>query len=146
MIPPGLLFGLGLLSIDGWHQIFPKWSPLEEHTLMNTPETFASNVLPPQQAAVTPCFPRRSSKNCNQVLPRFLWSLCFALGPIAHESLCVPLKHGVSLSPSPRKLLCTSSTGLQCHMPWVLFLPVPDPQGWGPDMGFRTLIPVGEFL
>ena len=25
VIPPGLFFGLGLLSADGWGQIFPKW-------------------------------------------------------------------------------------------------------------------------
>ena len=47
MIPPGLLFDLGLLSADGWGQIFQKWPPLEEQTLMIIPETFASNVLPP---------------------------------------------------------------------------------------------------
>ena len=49
VIPPGLLFvGLGLLSPDEWGQIFPEWPPLEEHMLMIIPETFASNVLPPQ--------------------------------------------------------------------------------------------------
>ena len=48
VIPPGLLFGLGLLSTDGWGQIFPKWPLVEKHTLMNIPETFAFNALPPQ--------------------------------------------------------------------------------------------------
>ena len=48
LIPPGLLFGLGLLSADEWGQIFPKWPPLEEYTLVNIPDTFASSVLPPQ--------------------------------------------------------------------------------------------------
>ena len=43
VIPPRLLFGLQLLS-----QVFPKWPLLEEQTLMIMPETFASNVLPPQ--------------------------------------------------------------------------------------------------
>ena len=57
VIPLGLLFGLGLLSTDGWSQIFPKWPPLEKHMLMVSPETFASNVLPPQQATVTTFFP-----------------------------------------------------------------------------------------
>ena len=47
MITPGLLFGQGLLSADGWGQIFPKWPPLGEHMLMIIPEAFASNVLPP---------------------------------------------------------------------------------------------------
>ena len=57
MIPPGLLFALGLLSADGWGQIFPKWPPPEKGTLMNIPKSFASNVLPPQQATFTPAFP-----------------------------------------------------------------------------------------
>ena len=48
MIPPGLLFGLGLLNPDGWGQVFPKWPHLEEHMVMTVSETFASNVLPPQ--------------------------------------------------------------------------------------------------
>ena len=30
VIPPGLLFGLELLSDDGWGQIFPKWPPPEK--------------------------------------------------------------------------------------------------------------------
>ena len=53
MIPPGLLFGLGLLSTDGWGQIFPKWPPPEKYMLMNIPETFASNAVPLQLATFT---------------------------------------------------------------------------------------------
>ena len=48
VIPSGLLFGLGLLSTEGWGQIFPKWPSLEELTLMIIPDTSAFNVLPPQ--------------------------------------------------------------------------------------------------
>ena len=48
VIPPGLLFALGLLWADGWGLIFPKWPPPEKGTLTNIPESFASNVLPPQ--------------------------------------------------------------------------------------------------
>ena len=48
VIPPVLLFGLGILSPDGWGQIFPIWPPPEEFTLMIIPETFASDVLPTQ--------------------------------------------------------------------------------------------------
>ena len=59
------------------------------------------------------CFPSMSSKNCSQVWPRFLWRHCFALGPSEHESLCMPFKNGVSISPSPVELLHTSPTGLQ---------------------------------
>ena len=59
MILPGLLFGLGLRSVDfdGWGQIFPKWPPPEKGMLLNIPESFASNVLSPQQATFTPAFP-----------------------------------------------------------------------------------------
>ena len=67
-------------------------------------------------------------------------------GTRAHESLCAPFKNGVSVSPSLVELLCTSPTGLQCQTLWGLFLPMPDPQLWGLDVGLRTLTPVGESL
>ena len=57
MIPPALLFGLGLLSADMWGQIFPKWPAPKKGMLMNITQSFASNALPPQQATVTPVFP-----------------------------------------------------------------------------------------
>ena len=50
VIPPGLLFGLGLLSADGWGHIFSKWPPLEKGMLLNIPKSFAFNVLFSQQA------------------------------------------------------------------------------------------------
>lgn len=56
VIPPGL-YGLGLLSPDGWGQIFSKWPPPELRKLMNICKSFSSNVLPPQQATFTPAFP-----------------------------------------------------------------------------------------
>ena len=68
VIPPGLLFGLGLLSADRWGQIFPKWPPPEKGMLMNIPKSFASNVLPPQQATFTPAFPKcppRTTARCD---------------------------------------------------------------------------------
>ena len=55
------------------------------------------------------CFPRRSSKNCSQVWPRFLWRLFFVLGPSACERLCVPFKSRVSTS----------------HLPWSSCTQVP---------------------
>ena len=57
VIPPGLLYGLGLLSTDGWGQVFPKGAPPEKGMLMNISKSFASNFLPPQQATFTPVFP-----------------------------------------------------------------------------------------
>ena len=68
------------------------------------------------------------------------------LGPSAHESLCVPFKNGVSISPGPVELLHTSPTDPQHQMLWGLLLPMPDSQAWGPDVGLKTLTPVGESL
>ena len=48
VIPPGLLFALGRFSADGRGQISPKWPPPEEGRLLNIPQSFASNVLPPK--------------------------------------------------------------------------------------------------
>ena len=68
------------------------------------------------------------------------------MGPSTHESLCVPFKNGLSISPGSMELLHTSPTGPQCQVLWGLFLPVPDPQTWGLDVGLRTLTPVGVSL
>ena len=67
-----------------------------------------------------------------------------ALGPSAHETLYVPFKSGVFVSPSLVELLHTSPAGLQCQMLQGLLLPTP--QAWEPDMGLVNLTPVGESL
>ena len=63
-----------------------------------------------------------------------------------HMKVCVRLLKMGSNSPSSVELLRTNPTGLQCQMLWGLFLPVPDPQAWGLDVGLRTLTSVGESL
>ena len=141
MIPPELLFGLGLLSTDGWGLIFPKWPPPEKHTLMKIPKRFASAFLPPQQATFTPVFPgppstaSRSDPDSHRD-PALPWDA-------VHVKVCAPSKNGVSASPSPMELM---RTNLQCQMLWGLFLPVPDPHMWGFDVGLRTLTARGETL
>ena len=57
VIPLGLLFALGLLRADGWGQIFQNGHLQRKALLLNTPESFASNGLPPQQATFIPVFP-----------------------------------------------------------------------------------------
>ena len=57
VIPLGLLFGLGLLSADGWVQIFRKWPPPEKGILLNIPKSFVSNVLPHNKPH-SPLFPQ----------------------------------------------------------------------------------------
>ena len=83
----------------------------------------------------SPSFPRRSSKNCSQVWPQFLWSLCFALGPSAHENLCATFKNGVSVYPSPMETWCGLRTLTPIgESPWYSCFPVcglPIWQVWG---------------
>ena len=143
MIPSGLLFGLGILSTDGLGQIFPELSPPEKHMLMSIPKSFASNILPLQRATVTPYFPRRSLKKCSQVQPRFLWSLRLAL----RLSACVCLSRMGSPFSLVLWISCTQAPlAFNARFSMGLFLPKPDPQVWGFDMGLRTLTSVGESL
>ena len=62
------------------------------------------------------------------------------------ESLLLPSKHGVSVSPSPEGLLQSSPTALQSQMLWGFFLPMPDSQAGEPGTGLRALTHMGEFL
>ena len=101
MIPPGLLFGLDFLQTIWVGPDFPKMATSRETHTDECSQELCLQCPSPQQATFTPCFPRRSSKNCSQVQPNFLWRFWFALGPSAHESLCVLFKNGVSVSAVP---------------------------------------------
>ena len=114
---------------------FPKMATSRETHADEYSQELCFQCPSPTTSHIHPCFPRRSSKNCYQVCPRFLWRLCFALEPRARESLCAPFRNGISIYPSPMELLRTSPTGLQCQMLWGLFLPVPDPHTWEFDVG-----------
>ena len=99
----------------------------------------------PNNEPQLPCFPRRSSKNCSYIWPRFLWSFCFALVLSTHENLCAPFKSGISVSPGPMELLHTSPTVPQWQELQGLLIPMPDPQAWEHDVGPRTLTPMVSF-
>ena len=73
-------------------------------------------------------------------------SLILPLGPDAHTTLCVPSKSGVSVSPSPVKVLQSNPTSLQSLILWEFLLPLPDPQVGKPDVGLRTFTSVGGLL
>ena len=140
---PRLLFGMGLLSLMGGARFFKMATSRGAHADNYPPDLSLQNpssTTKPESSH----FPRRFSNNCHQICPRFLWSLCFALGPSAHENLCTPFKNGVSLSLSSMKCLCTTPTGIQCQMLWGFLLPIPD--AWVPDLGLRTLTPIGGSL
>ena len=68
VIPPGLLFGLDLLSADDWGQIFLKCPPLEEHRLMNIPKIFASNGPSPTTSHSHPLFTQEILQELQAVL------------------------------------------------------------------------------
>ena len=87
VIPPGLLFGLGLLSPDGWGQIFPKWPPPEKHELMNIPKSFAATAIPPQQATVTPCLPRDPPRTADRSDPDSYGDFALPWDPV-HVKVC----------------------------------------------------------
>ena len=62
VIPPGLVFGLKLLSADGWGQTFPKWTPPDEHMQMNICRWIFPRAFPPKS------FPHKNI--CRWIFPR----------------------------------------------------------------------------
>ena len=77
----------------------------------------------------------------------FLWGHCsFPLGPGVRKILFVPFKSGVSVCPSPVKVLQSNPTNLQNQIPWGFLVPLPNPQSGKPDMGLRTFTIVGYLL
>ena len=83
---------------------------------MDIPQSFASNVFPPQQTTFTPVFsggPPRTAAGPTQIPAETL----LALGPSAREIMSAPFTNGVFFSPSPVELLLTIPTGFQCQMP-----------------------------
>ena len=143
VIPPVLLFALGLLSADGWGQIFPKWPPPETGKLLNIPETFASNVLTSQQATFTLVFPGCPPRTAVRSDPDSDGDLTLPWDPV-HMNVCVCLlRMGSPFSP----VLWSSCTQAPLAlMLRGLFLPVPDPHTWEFDVGLRTFTSVGDYL
>ena len=108
-----------------------------------TSSTQYSASFPTQWTTVAPCFPSRSHKipqvgMTNSHRYDFLWSPYTALALSAYESLCVPSKNGISVSPSPVHLILPSSAGLQCQILQGCFFPMPDPQAKEPQYGVRN--------
>ena len=63
-----------------------------------------------------------------------------------HTTLCVPSKSGVSVSPSPVKVLKSNSASLQNLILWEFLLLLPDLQVGNTDVELRTFTPVGGLL
>ena len=127
MIPPGLLFALGLPSTDGWGWIFPKWPPPEKGMLMNIPESFAFNVLPSQQDTFTPVFPGSPPRTAVRFDPDSYGDLALPWDPV-HVEVCVRLLRMGSLfppvpwsscaqAPMAFNARCSRSSFSQCQIP-----------------------------
>ena len=108
MIPPGLVFALGLLSSDGWCQIFQKMATSRERQLLNIPESFASNVLPPQQSTFTPVFPGCPPRTAVRFDPDSYGDFALPWNPV-HVIICVCLTRMGSPFPPVLWSSCTQA-------------------------------------
>ena len=73
-------------------------------------------------------------------------SLHFSLDLDAHNTLCMPSKRGVSVSPSAVEFLCSNTTGLQSQILWGLLLLLLDPWAGQSNVGLGKFTSVGELL
>ena len=96
------------------------------------PIVSASSVCVPWVSRSQPPFalPRDSPRPAGRCSPGSHQITAFALDPSAHEILCVLLKSEACISPS--------------FLGFVFLMP--DPWAEEPDMGLRTVSPVGEPL
>ena len=127
VIPPGLLFALGLLGADGWGQIFPKWPPPEKGTLLNIPKSLASNVLPSQQATFTPVFPGGPPRTAVRFDPDSYGDFALHWDPV-HVKVCVCLLRmgspfppvlwsSCAQAPLAFNARCSRGSSSQCQIP-----------------------------
>ena len=132
VIPPGLLFGLGLLSADGRGQIFPKWPPPEKGMLLNIPKSFASNFLPPQQARFTSVFSGCPPRTLASFDPDSYRDFALPWDPV-HVKVCVCLlRMGSPFPPVPWSSCtqaplafnarCSRGSFSQCQIPTCGYL------------------------
>ena len=140
MIPPGLLFGLGLLSTDGQGQIFPKWPPPEKGTLLNIPKSFASNVLPPKQATFTPVFPGGPPRTAVSFNPDFYGDFALPWDPV-HVKICVCLlRMGSPFPPVPWSSCAQAPLAFDARCSWGSFsqcqIPTRGTLMWGSEFSF----------
>ena len=69
-----------------------------------------------------------------------------SLGSQCNTTLCVHSKSGVSVSPSPVKVLQSNPASVQSLILWEFLLLLSDLQVGKPDVGLRTFTPVGGLL
>ena len=127
VIPPGLLFGLGPLSTDGWCQIFSKWPPPEKTHADEYSQELRFQCPSPTTSHIHTCFPLEDLQELQSGLTQIPREILDLPWDPVHVKVCMCLLRMGFVSPSPVEPLRTSPTGLQCHMLWGFFLLVPDP-------------------
>ena len=99
MIPPGMLFALGLLSADrrGGARFSQNGHFPEKGALLNISESFAFNVFPSQQATFTPLFPGGPPRTAIRLDPDSYGDFALPWDPV-HMKVCVCLSRMESLA------------------------------------------------
>ena len=99
---PGLFGGAHDRLWEGSHQGVP---PITSAASVPVPMVSYSHPLPLQETL---------QHQQVRLVQYPLGSLLLPLGPDVHTTFCVPSKSGVSVSPSPVKVLQSNATSLQC--------------------------------
>ena len=124
-----------LLTVDGWSwvtSLLVVWPEPTQHCSLPglfcgandrlwdgsrqgvLPRTSAASVLVPTVSHSHPPSLQETIQHYHVgLLQSPLGSLLLSLGPDAHTTLCVPSNNGVSVSPSPLKILQSNPTRLQ---------------------------------
>ena len=138
VIPLGLLFGLALLSADVLGQIFLKRPPPEKGTLLNTPESFSSNVLPPQQAPFTPVFLGGPPRTAVRFDPDSYGDFALPWDPVhVKVHLCL-LRMGSPIPPGPWSSCAPAPLAFNAKCSWGSFsqcqIPTRESLMWGSEL------------
>ena len=114
---------------------------------MSTPQNYCRQCLclhsepqpPHASTGDPPVLAGRYGPGSHEVTTSFLGSWCvrYLVCALEEWSFCIP---------QSCEFLRSNSAGLQTQMLWSLLLLMPDAQAGEPDVGLRTLTPVGELL
>ena len=137
------------LQAVGWGQVLVrKWWPPGELMPMSTPQNYCCQCLcpcsepqlPPPHSAVDTSIPGSSSGPCLYEVTGFFpvsWCTRDPVCPLQVWSFCFPQSYEIPVI----KLHWPSK-----QIPGGILLLLSDPQAREPDMGLRTITPVGEPL
>lgn len=120
------------------------------HLQRNTSQWIFLRPLPPmtfpQWATVNPCLPWRSSKTAVRSDPHSCGGFALPWDPVNMKA-CVHLSRMGSPFPPVRWSSCTQGPlAFNARCSRSSFSQCQIPQAWGPDVGLRTLTPVGGSL